>query len=115
VVAAIDFGTHRLLGPSSCQEPKDDLRQSVFTQVLYRGHFLTRSWDQRRWKLDNRKEEFKDLLSVLTKSFVDISFCQTLRVRGSDEMKALQEAESNLTAHGSEYRELSKCNQGVFE
>ena len=30
-------------------------------------------------------------------------------------MKALQEAESNLTAHGSEYRELSKCNQGVFE
>jgi hypothetical protein len=33
------------------------------------GHYLTRSWQREQWLLDCRKQEFKDLLCVLTKAF----------------------------------------------
>lgn len=33
------------------------------------GHLLTRSWQQKQWMLDRRREEFRELLSVLVESF----------------------------------------------
>ena len=33
---------------------------------LLLGHLLTRSWDRKRWLLDSRKQEFKELVSLMT-------------------------------------------------
>jgi hypothetical protein len=34
------------------------------------GHLLTRSWQQKQWLLDCRKEEFRELMSALTKALM---------------------------------------------
>jgi hypothetical protein len=33
---------------------------------LLLGHFLTRSWQLQQWKLENRKAEYRELLSKLS-------------------------------------------------
>jgi hypothetical protein len=39
---------------------------------LFIGAFLTRSWDRNKWINDNRKQEYRELLTVLTTSSVDV-------------------------------------------
>jgi hypothetical protein len=34
------------------------------------GHFLTRSWQQQQWLLDNRREEYRELLNAITTSYM---------------------------------------------
>ena len=34
------------------------------------GHFLARDWDRRKWLLDRRNEEFKELMTVIATAFV---------------------------------------------
>jgi len=36
---------------------------------LMLGHFLTRSWQLQQWKLENRKAEYRELLSKLSAAF----------------------------------------------
>jgi hypothetical protein len=34
------------------------------------GHFLSRNWDRKKWLLDRRHEEFKELMTVIAAAFV---------------------------------------------
>jgi hypothetical protein len=36
------------------------------------GHVLTRSWQEEQWLLNNRKEEFRELMTALARSFSTI-------------------------------------------
>jgi hypothetical protein len=36
------------------------------------GHYLSRSWQRKQWIQDRRKEEWRELLTILTRSFVTI-------------------------------------------
>jgi len=48
------------------------------------GHVLTRSWQQKQWMLDRRKEEWRELLTTLARSFVTIcKLTGPMRVRYS--------------------------------
>lgn len=58
------------------------------------GHFLTRSWQQKQWMLDRRKEEWRELLTTLTRSFVTICKYGPMSVLDSDDMRAVDEAQT---------------------
>lgn len=34
------------------------------------GHFLTRSWEKKRWELDNRKQEAREILPALSAAYL---------------------------------------------
>jgi hypothetical protein len=36
---------------------------------IFLGHYLTRSWQREQWLRDSRKEEFRELLTTLTRSY----------------------------------------------
>ena len=59
------------------------------------GHFLTKSWQREQWLLDCRKEEFRELLKVLTRSFATICFYSGMRVMVGDEKKAQEAAQTD--------------------
>ena len=42
------------------------------TLGLFIGAYLTRSWDRNKWLNDNRKEEYRSLLTTLTESSLSI-------------------------------------------
>jgi hypothetical protein len=54
---------------------------------IFVGHVLIRSWQQKQWMLDRRKEEWRELLTTLTRSFVTI--CKL-----TGPMRALDEAQT---------------------
>ena len=59
------------------------------------GHFLSRSLQQKQWLQDRRKEEWRELLTVLTRSFATI--CRhtgAMMVLDGDDMRALDEAQT---------------------
>lgn len=57
------------------------------------GHYLTRSWQQKQWMLDRRKEEWRELLTTLTHSFVTIcKLTGPMMVLDRGDMRALDEA-----------------------
>jgi hypothetical protein len=59
------------------------------------GHVLTRSWQQKQWMLDRCKEEWRELLTTLTCSFV--TTCKLngpMRALDGDDMRALDEAQT---------------------
>jgi hypothetical protein len=59
------------------------------------GHILTRSWQQKQWMLDRRKEEWRELLTTLTRSFVTIcKLTGPMRALDGDDMRALDEAQT---------------------
>jgi len=59
------------------------------------GHVLTRSWQQKQWMLDRRKEEWRELLTTLTGSFVTIcKLTGPMRALDGDDMRALDEAQT---------------------
>jgi hypothetical protein len=59
------------------------------------GHVLSRSWQQKQWMLDRRKEEWRELLTTLTRSFVTICrLTGPMRVLDGDDMRALDEAQT---------------------
>src|SRR5271167_4168174 len=33
------------------------------------GHLLTRSWQRQQWLMDNKKQEYRELMSALTKNY----------------------------------------------
>ena len=43
------------------------------------GHVLSRSWQQKEWILDRRKEEFRELVSALTAATVEFLVFHTSR------------------------------------
>jgi len=59
------------------------------------GHVLTRSWQQRQWLLDQRKEEWRELLSTLTASFATIcKLTGPVMVLDGNDMQKLDEAQT---------------------
>lgn len=59
------------------------------------GHYLSRSWQQMQWMQDRRKEEWRELLSVLTHSFVTISkYSGPMMVLDGDDMRVVEEAQT---------------------
>jgi hypothetical protein len=36
------------------------------------GHFLTRSWQREQWRLDHRREEYRELLGTITSAYMRI-------------------------------------------
>lgn len=59
------------------------------------GHFLSRSWQQNQWMQDRRKEEWRELLTVLTRSFATIcKYTGPMMVLDGDDMRALDEAQT---------------------
>lgn len=59
------------------------------------GHYLSRSWQQKQWMQDRRKEEWRELLSVLTRSFVTISkYSGPMMVLDGDDMRTVDEAQT---------------------
>jgi len=59
------------------------------------GQFLTRSWQQQQWLLDQRKEEWRELLTTLTASFATIcKLTGPMMVLGPDDMRELDEAQT---------------------
>lgn len=59
--------------------------------VLF-GAYLSRSWDQRRWVLNNRTEEYRDLLESLTRiasRYLEIRTRSDLNVIGVEEQHEL--------------------------
>jgi hypothetical protein len=59
------------------------------------GHYLTRSWQQKQWVQDRRKEEWSELLTTLTRSFVTIcKLTGTMMVLDGDDMRTLDEAQT---------------------
>jgi hypothetical protein len=38
------------------------------------GHYLTRSWQREQWLRDSRKQEFRELLTALTRAYQCMSF-----------------------------------------
>lgn len=70
-----------------------DLIQSSWASIgplvgVILGAMLTRAWQQRQWKLQNKKEEYKTTLAVLARAgimMLDIS--STNVIRGEDEKR----------------------------
>ncbi len=59
------------------------------------GHYLTRSWQQKQWMQDRRKEEWRELLTTLTRSFATIcKFTGPVMVLDEDDMRTLDEAQT---------------------
>jgi hypothetical protein len=59
------------------------------------GHVLTRSWQQKQWMLDRRKEEWRELLTTLTASFVTIcKLTGPMRALDGNDMRELDEAQT---------------------
>lgn len=57
------------------------------------GHLLTRSWQRKQWLLDCRKEEFKELASVLSAEVLaHINWRAARRLRSSDAVPRANEA-----------------------
>src|ERR1700679_2527183 len=46
------------------------------------GHFLTRSWQQKQWLLDNRRQEYRELLSAITSAYMAIVHVDELKASG---------------------------------
>jgi hypothetical protein len=62
---------------------------------IYLGHFLSRSWQQKQWLLDRRKEEWRELLTALAESLrVSLKFYPA-RVLSGEEERQIVEAQSN--------------------
>ena len=60
------------------------------------GHYLSTRWQRKLWLLDRRKEEFRELLSTLTRSFTTIcTKRQYMLPQSPEDQLALHEAESN--------------------
>jgi hypothetical protein len=63
------------------------------------GHYLTRSWQREQWLLDNTRQEYKELLSVLIRSYNTIIALQAPGLpRGPEEERALQSAYQDVLA-----------------
>ena len=59
------------------------------------GHYLTRSWQQQQWKMDRRKEEFRELLTSLSESIAaEMRIDRHKEVPTSKNMKVLEELQS---------------------
>lgn len=59
------------------------------------GHYLSRSWQQTQWMQDRRKEEWRELLAVITRSFVTIcKYTGPMMVLDGDDMRTLDEAQT---------------------
>lgn len=59
------------------------------------GHFLTRSWQREQWLLDCRKEEFRELLTALARSYSAIQRITVFGTPVEDDGSAIQAAESD--------------------
>jgi len=59
------------------------------------GHLLTRSWQREQWLLDCRKEEFRELLTVLTRSFATICCYGGMGVMNGNDMRAREAAHTD--------------------
>jgi hypothetical protein len=61
---------------------------------IYLGHFLSRSWQQKQWLLDRRKEEWRELLTALAESLrVSLKFYPARALSGEEE-RVIVEAQS---------------------
>lgn len=59
------------------------------------GHYLSRSWQQKQWIQDRRKEEWRELLAILTRCFVTIcKYTGPIVVLDGDDMRTLDEAQT---------------------
>jgi hypothetical protein len=59
------------------------------------GHFLSRSWQQTQWMQDRQKEEWRELLSVLTRSFAVIcKYTAPIMRLDGDNKRAVEEAQT---------------------
>jgi hypothetical protein len=63
------------------------------------GQYLTRSWQREQWFLDRRKEEFRELLSALTRSYSTITqLTPSLKSLSERQQQAMDEAEATALA-----------------
>lgn len=58
------------------------------------GHVLTRSWQRKQWILDNRKEEFRELLTALAESLRIQMTKHAGALLNASEQKALIDAQA---------------------
>ena len=60
------------------------------------GQYLSMRWQRKLWLLDRRKEEFRELLSTLTRSFTTIcTKRQYMLPQSPEDQMALQDAEAS--------------------
>jgi len=63
------------------------------------GQYLTKSWQREQWTLDNKKQEYRELLAILTRSYGTIIRLQAPgAVRSGDEEKELHTAHLDALA-----------------
>jgi hypothetical protein len=59
------------------------------------GHYLTRSWQQKQWLLDRRKEEWRELMTALSGSLSAALKIYPMRALDSDEQREIVDAHTN--------------------
>lgn len=58
------------------------------------GHWLSRFWQQKQWLLDNKKQEYRELISAITEAYGTICVLLQLGMpRGPDEQRKVHEVQ----------------------